>query len=302
MDTAHRLNRARGMIIQRTLAILAILSCATAALADWKRVAPGVDYQEFAEGNIDVHVARIDLSNEQIRVIGTREAERGLKVSDYAKKTNAIVAINGDYFDDKFRPIGLTIGPCGRWDGTRDTRREGFIAVGEGRATISRQAEVVDPPGEWMETAISGWPVLVNGCEALSSKQLPGSDVFTRSPHPRTAVGLSRDRKTLYLVVADGRRTGVPGLTLAQLADFMASRLRVCSAINFDGGGSAAMWVGDRIVNRPSDGVERKVSNHLAVVMADDYVACDSGDQNKTVMSVTVPMAPASATTSAPPR
>ncbi len=26
------------------------------------------------------------------------------------------------------------------------------------------------------------------------------------------------------------------------------------------------MWLGDRVVNQPSDGVERKVANHLGVV------------------------------------
>jgi exopolysaccharide biosynthesis protein len=117
--------------------------------------------------------------------------------------------------------------------------------------------------------------MLVKDCDPLSASELPGSDVFTRAPHPRTAVGLSRDRKTLYFVVADGRRTGVPGMTLAQLASFMAERLHVCSAINFDGGGSTAMWVGDHIVNRPSDGVERKVADHLAVVALADIPSCN---------------------------
>ncbi|MDQ1346029.1 MAG: Phosphodiester glycosidase, partial [Pseudomonadota bacterium] len=32
-----------------------------------------------------------------------------------------------------------------------------------------------------------------------------------------------------------------------------------------DGGGSSAMWVRDRIVNQPSDLIERPVANHLAV-------------------------------------
>src|SRR5205085_9660994 len=103
---------------------------------------------------------------------------------------------------------------------------------------------------------------------------LPGSDAFTRTTHPRTAVGLSRDGKMMYFVVADGRRTGVPGLTLAQLASFMANELDACSAMNLDGGGSSAMWVSNRIVNRPADGIERPVGNHLAVVLRGDVVPC----------------------------
>src|SRR5205823_56863 len=161
------------------------------------------------------------------------------------------------YFDDKFNPIGLTIGPCGQWINTKDTAREGVVAVGDRYADIRRQAEIMDPPEPWISTAISGWPLLIRDCKPLDATELPGSNAFTRAPHPRTAVGISKDRKTLYLIVADGRRTGVPGMTLAELATFMSDRLNACWAMNLDGGGSAAMWVNDHIVNRPSDGVER---------------------------------------------
>jgi uncharacterized protein YigE (DUF2233 family) len=270
--------------------VLAI-AFASAVHADWKSVGPGVDYQEFAEEGIDVHVTRIDLTSDDIRVIATRESERGTRVSEFAKKNKAIAAINGDYFDEKFNPIGLTIGACGQWTNTKDTKREGFIAVGDdGRAAIITQSEIVDPPEDWYATAVSGWPMLVKECTPLTAKELPGSDVFTRAPHPRTAVGLSRDRTTLYFVVADGRRTGVPGMTLAQLGAFMNERLKVCTAINFDGGGSTAMWVGDHIVNRPSDGVERRVGDHLAVVAREDLVACTTTPTTTMTSSTSTPV------------
>src|SRR5690242_5878442 len=97
--------------------IAALLFTAVIARADWTNVAPGVDYQEFTGDNFDIHVTRIDLSNDALQVVVSRESERGLTVSDFAKKNKAIVAMNGDYFDDKFNPIGLTIGPCGPWAG-----------------------------------------------------------------------------------------------------------------------------------------------------------------------------------------
>jgi exopolysaccharide biosynthesis protein len=248
---------------------------ATAALADWNVVASGVDYQRFNRDALDVHVTRVDLTNPDIVVTATRESERGLRVSDYAKKTKAVVAINADYFDKHMKPVGLTIGPCGVWEGTKDTEREGVIAIGEGRVAIYPQKEVLAEPEEWMDVAVSGWPMLVKNCTALTATELPGSDGFTRSPHPRTAVGVSGDGTTLYMVVADGRREGVPGMTLAKLARFMAEELGSCSAINLDGGGSSAMWVSDAIVNQPSDKSERRVADHLAVVLASDYTGCD---------------------------
>jgi uncharacterized protein YigE (DUF2233 family) len=282
----------------RTFLVL-MLFAASAFAADWQPVGPGVDYREFTDAGQDIHVTRIDLTNDQIRVVATRPSEQGLKVSDYAKKNKALAAINADYFDEKFKPVGLTIGPCGQWANTKDTSREGVVAIGGKSAAIYRQSEVMDPPATWVETAVSGWPALVVDCEPLTAQQLPGSDVFTRAPHPRTAVGLTGDRKTLYFVVADGRRTGVPGLTLAQLATFMKTKLRACSAINLDGGGSTAMWVGDKIVNRPSDGVERRVGDHLAVVLRRDYTGCDTTTETAAATSTAPSTSTASTATAA---
>lgn len=256
-------------------ALLLLLVSTSLIADDWTRVADGVDYRKFTGDGLSVHVARVDLTNDAVRVVATPESQRRLKVSDFAKKNNALVAINADYFTKEFRPIGLIAGPCGVWKGTKDTTREGVVAVGDNRAKIFPQKDVLEQPEPWMETIVSGWPMLVKSCSPLTASQLPGSDGFTRTPHPRSAVGLSKDGKTLYLVVADGRRDGIPGMTLARLARFMSEELGVCSAMNLDGGGSSAMWIGDRIINRPSDGVEREVANHLAVVRASDYAGCN---------------------------
>jgi exopolysaccharide biosynthesis protein len=270
-------------------AVLSIFLSTVTAWADWTRVGPGVDYQEFRGDNYDVHVTRVDLTNNDIQVISTRESEKGLKVSDFAKREHAIAAINGDYFDERFNPVGMTVGPCGEWDSVKKIRREGYVAVGGSKARIARQSDVslTDDPEDWMEATVSGWPALVVSCKPV--KPLPGSASFTLATHPRTAVGLSKDRKTLYLVVADGRRTGVPGFTLPQLAAFMSEKLHACAAINLDGGGSSAMWVSDRIVNRPADGIERPVGDHLAVILRSDFAACDEDAERAAAAKNTTP-------------
>lgn len=255
--------------MSRRIVFVLVLLLAIRAHAEWRNVAPGVDYQRITRGTLDAHVTRIDLRNPRIRVIATNERERGLTVSEYGRTTDAVVAINGDYFDPELRPIGVSKGACGLWwKGGKVGRRQGLVAVGRRRAEIQRNTMKTR---RWMSGAISGWPMLVEGCEVLDP--LPGSDSFTRAPHPRTAVGLSRDNRTMYFVVADGRRPDVPGLTLPELASLF-KELGACRAMNLDGGGSSAMWLEDAIVNRPSDGRERKVGNHLAVVLAADYSGC----------------------------
>lgn len=270
-------------VIRRFALVLTLLFLsASSALADWTQITDGVDYQNFKQGSYRVHVARVDLTSDAIRIVATPESQRRLRVSEFAKKNRAIVAINADYFTKDFQPIGLVAGACGVWKGTKDTTREGVVAVGDGRAKIYPQKQVLERPEPWMEAIVSGWPMIVKSCTPLTGAQLPGSDAFTRAPHPRTAVGLSEDGKTMYFVVADGRREGVPGMTLARLARFMSEELGVCSAMNLDGGGSSAMWIDGRIVNKPSDGTEREVANHLAVVDASEFIDCN---ENKTLES-----------------
>ena len=82
---------------------------------------------------------------------------------------------------------------------------------------------------------------------------------------PRTAVGATANG-TIIWVVVDGRRAGYSvGMTLTQLAHFMKSEGAV-RAVNLDGGGSAEMWVRGNVVNRPSDGSERPVTNSLILL------------------------------------
>lgn len=256
--------------VKRTLALLALLFTLTASAEEWRTVAPGVDYRRITRDAIDVHVTRIDVRHPNTITIATGRPQRGLTVSEFAQELDAIVAINGDYFDPQLSPIGKSVGSCGLWwKGQKVPRNQGLVAVGRGRVEIQRNTQRVR---RWMRGAVSGWPMLVERCDVIAD--LPGSDSFTRAPHPRTAVGVSSDGTMLYFVVADGRRPEVPGMTLPELARFFVDELGACSAMNLDGGGSSAMWVGDAIVNRPSDGTERKVGNHLAVVSAADFRGC----------------------------
>lgn len=251
------------------LALVALL-VSLPAFAQWLPVSDGVHFQHIRRDGLDAYVARVDLRSPAIRVIATGEKERGLTVSEFAKKTNALVAVNADYFDEQLNPIGLAMGSCAVWwKGAKVGRKQGLVGVGRRRAEIQQNTMVT---ASWMTGAVSGWPMLNRDCDPLEN--LPGSDHFTRAPHPRTAVGLSQDGRTMYLVVADGRRPGVPGPTLPELALLM-DELGACSAMNLDGGGSSAMWLVDGIANVPSDGKERKVGNHLAVVAARDVSACD---------------------------
>lgn len=113
--------------------------------------------------------------------------------------------------------------------------------------------------------ALGAGPMLVkNGSVFLTTKTEEfGSDV-AGGRAPRTALGLTKDGR-LLLVVVDGRQTTSAGMTLLELALFM-QELGAVDALNLDGGGSSEMVLNDKILNKPSDGRERKVGDALVII------------------------------------
>jgi exopolysaccharide biosynthesis protein len=88
--------------------------------------------------------------------------------------------------------------------------------------------------------------------------------------HPRTAVGVSKNRKEVLLVTIDGRTQGFAGVTLTELAQIMVE-LGAYEALNMDGGGSTQMMArlpfNDtiRTINYPSDGSQRSIYTGLVI-------------------------------------
>ena len=96
---------------------------------------------------------------------------------------------------------------------------------------------------------------------------------------PRIAVGYNADKTTLIVAAVDGYQPGYSiGMTQSELADLMLE-FGADSAMELDGGGSATMWMEDRLLNRPSDGggyVERAVSNALLFFWNDEVSSSSS--------------------------
>lgn len=112
--------------------------------------------------------------------------------------------------------------------------------------------------------------------EAVSGRQMLLNDGVAQSDdthlEPRTAVGVTKSGKRLFILVGDGRRKEYSnGLSYADMAHIFKS-LGAYDALNLDGGGSSSfcLSVGDgkfAPINRPSDRAgERFVPNGIAVV------------------------------------
>ena len=136
----------------------------------------------------------------------------------------------------------------------------GHLAMGQ-RITLHLQVS----PNLEVLNALGGGPRLVKGGQA----SVPFAwEWFTLRFHdmraPRTAVGITSAGKLIFVTV-DGRSRRNSGMTLRELSVLMV-QLGAVEAMNLDGGGSATMVVGGRIMNEPSDGQERPIGSALLVL------------------------------------
>lgn len=120
---------------------------------------------------------------------------------------------------------------------------------------------------ENMDYYIGGCAYLVeNGNITTKSCSYPP---HTTGNHPRTTIGITRDNK-FFVTVLDGRQPdwsqGFPTIEQAQVAH----DLNAYQAIEIDGGGSSTFVLREndelKVVNRPSNGSLRPVSNFVLIV------------------------------------
>lgn len=111
---------------------------------------------------------------------------------------------------------------------------------------------------------LANGPLLVkNGCRTVPI-QLEQLDSSLGYRHPRTALGLTKSGKIL-LVTVDGRSEESAGMTFSELADLLVE-LGADQAMALDGGGSTEMVVEGKIVNKPSDGRERRINTAILII------------------------------------
>lgn len=131
--------------------------------------------------------------------------------------------------------------------------------------------------------AIGGGPRVVrDGHTSVELKQEDFDSIYAAEiskRHPRSAVGFDRARKTLFLVMVEGRTEQSRGMTFRELGDLMV-RVGCHHAMAFDGGGSSALYVtGKGLVgksmNAKGKAEEREVANALLVTRPPKQASTD---------------------------
>ena len=81
---------------------------------------------------------------------------------------------------------------------------------------------------------------------------------------PYTAIG-QKDKNNFIFIVVDGRGSnGSIGVTYTGMAELMKKHGAI-TAYELDGGGSSTIWFDGKVLNEPSDGKERKISDIIYI-------------------------------------
>ena len=116
-----------------------------------------------------------------------------------------------------------------------------------------------------VESALQAGPVIIHKSRR-NVTDVEEAFFWTKIPdiHPRSAAGYKKDGKQIFLVV-DGRQPDSRGVDLIELAIIMDD-LGCEEAINLDGGGSSALVVNGRLLNKPAGfTTQREVMSAIAV-------------------------------------
>lgn len=180
----------------------------------------------------------------------------------------AVAGVNGGYFGlgGGCPPVSL-LKSGGQLLGTNGTTRGAFGIRPDGTPLI----EIVGLGADWpaASEAHGGGPLLVVQGQPTAASDW-AAEGFTSSgfngENPRTFAGIDAEGRTL-LGTVDGRRDNAAGMSLGNLASFLASsEVGAAEAVNLDGGGSSQMWIANAtpngVVNYPSDNSQAEEPTH----------------------------------------
>jgi len=283
-----------GMIVNSL--ILLSLCIAGYLLYDRGRPAPipvkqklyeGVMYRrvvQFIPHPMIAHVIEIDTKGNEIELLITppdSDGETPLNArttSQFLDEFDVQIAINGDGFSpwwsrspaDYYPHVGDPVAPLGLSASKGEVYSTGTQTTMGIKPTLyvsRRNVLSFNNPPNNINSAISGDRMIV-----LKGDVAP--DLDDGELEPRTAIGMNRNGRYLYLIVVDGRQPLYSsGATFAELAQILIEQ-GAYIAMSLDGGGSSTLVIEGEagepvILNSPIDnyipGRERPVANHLGI-------------------------------------
>ena len=196
------------------------LLMAAAAGGPWQAIAPGAERLRLEDPRLEL--IRFDLTRYRPEVV-VPGPENPRSAAALRAETGAVAAVNGGFFDEKWRSLGMRITHGKTLIGLRPRVDWGVLVVRRGRAQIVHSREF--QPDPTIEEAIQVGPRLLAGGQPMRLKPQSAR---------RTAVALDKEGRFLTLVLADAP-------TSAQRVAEALAGLGFDAAMMFDGGPSTQL-------------------------------------------------------------
>lgn len=281
----------RGSLLNVLLWILAaLLGCqmlsapaavwAEVRISPWRPAYQGVD---LAEGLADareprlqqVFVARIRLQTPGLEFLTTpRSGKRetvGETASEFLQHHRLQLAINANFYDlVKNEPVEIDL------EGLAISRGSLVSPPSPGLPALCLSKEnhatlVENTPSDFKTAGIY---TAVAGSRIILRNGQPAGKSDPQDVHPRTAIGISEDGRTLYLLVIDGRQPGYSVGANDEETTRWLIRFGAVNGLMLDGGGSTTLVRSSsagkpEILNRPIHqnipGRQRLNGNHIGL-------------------------------------
>ena len=196
-------------------------------------------------------------------------ASSGETTSQAAKRYDAKFAVNGGGFawgtvdgQQKLLPIGNTM-IDGKLVGDFQPSWNDLAFIGftkQNKLVGGVYAKETELKSSGAYQGVSFVPMLIHDWEPVA---IPSQ--WANQKQPRTVMG-QYPNGDIFFIVVDGRQSSWSnGITLEEM-QVLLMRLGVMEAYNLDGGGSSAMYYNGSILNKPSDGSERKLATNILIM------------------------------------
>lgn len=289
-------------LISQALSVLAAPANPKLDFSTMKRqersAGPGVSFVsvKIPETPCEVRMVKFDFAkNKKLKLefcLGRNDETSRMTPEEMAKKVaketrkQPVAALNGDFFlyeeksakaaDEKSakpaRPFGLTLSngkllEKGCWDFGYEIvgrRKDGTLGFGRLSSKGSGDDFKAYMDGVEVTDAIRVWNRPLQNGKVIDGPTHNCYPKDNQKNYPRSMVGLGTN--LVVFLVADARQIGWSlGMPSAHAAELL-KREGCTDAGQFDGGGSAAVWLSRKnYLNRPSDGKARPVANGLVI-------------------------------------
>ncbi|KTD50081.1 hypothetical protein Lqui_1406 [Legionella quinlivanii] len=213
-----------------TVSLLALLLNYALASNNWHKLTSGVEYQELKESYLTpwahVYAFKINLKYNQLSLVFAKDmAVKYASADEYAQHSNALITINGGFFDQDFKPLGLRIKNRQLKSPLKQISWWGIFYIRNDKPYITNVRQF--KRDSQIEFAVQSGPrLLING-------QIPP---LKPGRAERSALGITRDGEVIILV------TDNAALSTIELAQIMrAPPLNCLNALNLDGGSSSQL-------------------------------------------------------------